>query len=94
VFKVATKEVVQTWEVDASDLVYGSFPVSFLDNGNKITWIYRDGRYMYDFEKNVKYYLTPRVSDHSWGSMGVSFLTKKNMVVTHDGDSTVRFWKL
>lgn len=55
--------------------------------------MYRDGRYLYDFEKNVKYYWTPRTSDHLWGSMGISFLNKKNTVITHDGDSTVLFWK-
>jgi WD40 repeat protein len=94
IFEVATKEVIQIWEVDPSDLVYGSFPVAFVDNGKKLTWMYRDGTYLYDFEKKVKYYWTPRTSDHLWGSMGFSFLNKKNTVITHDGDSTVRFWKL
>jgi len=94
IFKVPSREVVQTWEVDGSENVLSPYGVSFLDNGNKLTWTYRDGRYLYDFEKNTKWYWTPRTMDHTWGGMGLSFLSKKNMAITHDGDSTVRFWKI
>jgi WD40 repeat protein len=93
-FKVPSREVVQTWEIDMAGSVYSPTGVSFLENGNKLTWMYRDGRYLYDFEKNTKWYWTPRTLDHIWGGEGFGFLSKKNTVATQDGDSTVRFWKI
>jgi WD40 repeat protein len=93
-FKVPSQEVVQKWEVDDAGSMIPPIGVSFLENGNKLTWMYRDGRYLYDFEKNTKWYWAPRTLDHIWGGNGFSFLSKKNTVVTQDGDSTVRFWKI
>jgi WD40 repeat protein len=94
IFKVPSREVVQTWEVNGTVNGLSPYGVSFLDNGNKLTWTYRDGRYLYDFKENTKWYWTPRTMDHIWGSMGFSFLSQKSVAVTHDGDSTVRFWKI
>jgi hypothetical protein len=91
IFRVSSQEVVQTWEVGGGENGFSPYDVSFLDNGNKLTWTYRDGRYLYDFEKNTKWYWTPRTMDHIWGSMGCSFLNQKNLAVTHDGNLTVRF---
>lgn len=99
VFSIPSREMVQTWEIknwdqEGAEPGYELSDVSFLDGGNKITWVYRAGRYLYDFETNTKWYWTPRTSDHAWGGMGFSFLSNMDMVVTHDGDATVRFWKL
>jgi hypothetical protein len=94
IIRVSSQEVVQTWEVGGGENGLSPYDVSFLDNGNKLTWEYRDGRYLYDLEKNTKWYWTPRTMDHIWGSMGYSFLNQKNPAVTHDGNSTVRTWKI
>ncbi|ORY04388.1 WD40-repeat-containing domain protein [Clohesyomyces aquaticus] len=89
--------VVQTWEVyNQGAPTYGSAPygIVWMDGGSKISWSYRYGRYMYDFEKNERYWFTPGLWDHSWGGNGISFLKKKGLVMTVDGDSFIRFWKV
>jgi hypothetical protein len=90
---VPSLEVVRTWEVDASNLLllYG---VSFLDNGNKLIWMYCDRRHLYGFATNTKWFWTSRTMDHICGGEDLSFLNNRSIAVTHDGDSTVRFWKI
>jgi WD40 repeat protein len=95
-WKFPEAQVAQTWEVDGSAggerrELYG---LGWFDGGNKISWNYRDGRYMYDFQRNLKWWWTPGYNDHSWGGGGVSFLKKSQYVATDDGDSLMRFWKI
>ncbi|KAF2831421.1 prolyl oligopeptidase [Ophiobolus disseminans] len=94
IFNVPSGEVIQTWEVEG--VRYGPSPsgVSFLAEGKRLTWTFLYGTYLYEFETNTKWYWVPRAIDHIWGGMGFSFLSKTNVAVTHDGDSTVRFWKI
>jgi WD40 repeat protein len=94
VFNIPTAEVVQTWQVDVREYVYNPVDPKWIDNGSKLTWVWRDGRYLYDFDKNVEWLWTVRNTDHSWGSSRFSLLKKRGYAVTHDGDSTVRFWKV
>jgi hypothetical protein len=54
----------------------------------------RDGKYLYDFETNTEWLWTVRRTDRVWGPANLYYLKKKGYVVTVDGDSTVRFWKL
>lgn len=95
VWKMPEAQVVQTWEVEGTfNSVFELSGLTWLDDGNKISWMFREGRYMYDFQKNVKWWWTLRAIDHTWSDGGVSYLKKKGMVVTEDGDSTMRFWKV
>jgi hypothetical protein len=91
-WKFPEVEIVQTWEVDGGNReLYG---LLWLDDGKKVSWNYREGRYMYDFEKNLKWWWNVGVYDHSWGTNVVSILKRKGYVATSNGDSLVRFWKL
>ncbi|KAF2866959.1 hypothetical protein BDV95DRAFT_598479 [Massariosphaeria phaeospora] len=95
-WKFPEGEHVQTWEVDGFPGLELRMPTGlcWLDNGNKISWMYRDGRYMYDFEQNLKWWWTLGLDDHSWGGGGVQFLKNRGYVATADGDSLMRFWKI
>ncbi|KAF1970650.1 YVTN repeat-like/Quino protein amine dehydrogenase [Bimuria novae-zelandiae CBS 107.79] len=95
IFNVPSKEIVQTWEVESND--YGNWglrSIAWLDNGNQIAWQWGYGKYMYDFKTNTEWLWTIRAVDHSWGPEGLYLLKDKGQVVTVDGDSTVRFWKI
>ena len=94
-WKFPEAELVQTWEVKASTNtgVYELYGLGWLDGGNKVSWIFRDGRYMYDFEKNQKWWWSLGFGDHSWGGWSLYYLKKKGYFVTADGDSLVRFWR-
>jgi len=95
VWRVPELELAQTWEVSASgNGVYELSGVAWVDGGNKLTFEFRDGRFLYDFENNIKWWWSPRVLDHLWNGSGLSFLKKMGYVVTEDGDSIVRFWKV
>lgn len=94
VFDVPSKALVQRWQVDAVDFVYTPWGSQWLDGGKKIAWIWRDGKYLYDFETNTEWLWTVRRTDRVWGPANLYYLKKKGYVVTVDGDSTVRFWKL
>ncbi|KAL1604990.1 hypothetical protein SLS60_004533 [Paraconiothyrium brasiliense] len=94
VYNVPSKEVTQTWQVDSTNDYYPAIGISWLDNGNKITWQWRDGKYLYDFESNTEWLWTINNTAHSWGPSTFYLLSKKGYAVTVDGDSTVRFWKI
>jgi len=88
-------QLMQTWEADfPQEYTMQISGLTWLDGGNKISWIYRYGRYMYDFESNFKYWWTPGYEDQLWGPGGVYFLKKMGSVATLDGDSRVRVWKI
>lgn len=95
-WKVPELELVQSWEIDrsAGGQVIETNGLVWFDNGNKVSWEHLYGRYMYDFEKNVKWWWSVGVNDHSWGGGGVYFLKKRGYVATEDGDSVMRFWKI
>ncbi|KAJ4290555.1 hypothetical protein N0V90_010772 [Kalmusia sp. IMI 367209] len=94
IYNVPSKDVVQTWQVDAVDNVYASYDIRWLENGKKITFQFRNWRYLYDIDANTKWVWTPRVTDHAWGGTSLTLLKKREFIVTPDGDSTVRFYKL
>ena len=99
VWKFPEAQLVQTWDIDFSNSANSSYVrdalhLTWLDNGSKVSWTYRYGRYMYDFESNLKYWWTPGYDDHAWRDGGVSFLKKTGHVATTDGDSRVRLWKI
>ena len=95
VWKFPEAELVQTWEVEKpSDGGNGNWPeIYWLDGGNKVSWTYRYGRAMYDFDSNLKWWWTPGPWDHSWDDGTVYFFKKGGYQVTVDGDSVVRFWR-
>ncbi|KAF2677478.1 WD40 repeat-like protein [Lentithecium fluviatile CBS 122367] len=97
IWKFPEAEVVQTWEVESKSLDYGYevYGISWVDGGNKVGWGFRLGRYMYDFERNERFWWTMGLDDHSWGGGGGPvYLKGRELVVTVDGDSLMRFWKI
>ncbi|KAF1833488.1 WD40 repeat-like protein [Decorospora gaudefroyi] len=85
--------LVQTWTTDSSS--YTSSSLSWLDGSSKLAFSYRYSWYIYDFETNVKYWITQGVDDHTWDYYGsISYLKKRGFFATVDGDSYVRFWKV
>ena len=97
VWKFPEVELVQTWQINSTAKSYDLYEpwgLSWLDGENKVSWTYRYGRYMYDFESNLKRWWTPGYDDHSWGNGGVTYLKKRGYIATVDGDSRIRFWKI
>jgi hypothetical protein len=84
-------EIVQTWEAVTARWELRS--LGWLDGGKKITWGYRHGQNVYDFESNTKWWVSYGLMDHSWGPSGLFWLGEKGMIATSDGDSRMRFWK-
>jgi WD40 repeat protein len=93
IWKFPEVEVVQTWQLE-SPRGLGTWQLAWLDGGRKFSFMYRYGRYMYDFETNLKYWWTPGYSDATSGDGSVTFLKKRGWVGTMDGDARVRFWKV
>ena len=93
-WKFPEVELIQTWQVDTTADTYEVYGLLWLDGGKKVSWIHRYGRYMYDFESNLKRWWTPGYDDHTWGGAGVIYLKKRGYIVTVDGDSYLRFWKV
>jgi len=72
VWKMPKALVVQSWQVDVNgDGYYEPNGITWLDGGNKISWVFHGGRYMYDFQKNIKWWWTPRATDHTRGPLHV-----------------------
>lgn len=81
----------QAWETDyprqsVEDIVW-------LDGGKKIGFLFHNGRWIYDFETNLKWWITNRPTDRVWGSNVLQYLEKTDSFVTIGGDASVRFWK-
>lgn len=91
IWKFPEVERVQTWQVENSSRQLNG--LAWLDGGKKIKFNYRDGTYMYDFEKNLKWWWNVRVWDQVWGGNSLHLLKKRGYVVTPNEDSVVRFWK-
>ncbi|PVI01058.1 prolyl oligopeptidase [Periconia macrospinosa] len=95
VWKIPSLQLVQKWELEASGSgVYSAQNIRWVDDDKKILFSNRDATYVYDFGQNLKWWITPRVNDHMWNGQGVSFLKDKGVLVSADGDSVVRVWKL
>lgn len=95
IWKMPQAELWQTWEAEGSGNGFLELSgLAWLDKGKKITFMFREGRYMYDFQRNTKWWWIPRATDHTWGGGDIFFLSKKGLVATKDGDDLVRFWKI
>lgn len=98
ILDVPSMKVVNVWETDVRETVglfhFAPTQIKWLDGGNKITWVWRWGRYMYDFETNTAWLWTHRRTDRLWGVSNIALLKKKGYAVTADGDSRVRWWKM
>lgn len=91
IWKFPELTLYQAWETDyprqlVEDIVW-------LDGGKKIGFMFHNGRWIYDFETNLKWWITNRPTDRVWGSNVLHYLEKTDSFVTIGGDASVRFWK-
>ncbi|KAK7192344.1 hypothetical protein DPSP01_004931 [Paraphaeosphaeria sporulosa] len=86
IFNVPSKEVIQTWQIDTNEF-YPPAGIKWHNDGNKISWQWNNGKYLYDFETNTEYLWTVSITDHVWGPEGF-YLAGKQGIATVDGDST------
>ncbi|CAI6332760.1 unnamed protein product [Periconia digitata] len=99
VFGVPDGTVLQTWELESTNNgVYSVDDVHWVDGDRKILFAFRYAVYVYDFEKNLKRWITPRVTDHMWTEQNLKVRVGEGegdgILVSGDPDGVARGWKL